>query len=156
MKNCIAACEPRFEPGKAARHVYIIASKAPWANPGPEGRRLTSRPSYCWQMHDAQNPPTPSLHLRARSCRRMGTSDWSLPRVTSIAQAGGAARCSSAVAMAADKLLSCWMRGNKYTAHSYSLHLYSGGKKEGKKQAGCFRFEAVFAHYLAVQKVTGE
>lgn len=60
----------------------------------------------------------------------MGTSDWSLPRVTSIAQAGGAALCSSAVAMAADKLLS-WMQGSKYsTVHLYNEHLDGGFYKD--------------------------
>lgn len=61
----------------------------------------------------------PSSHS---SCNRMATSDWPLLRVTSIVQAGGAARCPAVVAMAADKLLS-WMRGSKYTVHLYIKHL---------------------------------
>lgn len=92
------------QPG--GRHVYIIGKWSSSTNRRLEWARLTSRGSYCWQMHDAQSPPTPSLHLHAARTKGMGTSDWPLPRVTAIARAGGAARCSSAVAMAADKLLS--------------------------------------------------
>lgn len=67
--------------------------------------------------------PTHSIPPSSRcSCKRMGTSDWPLLRVTSIAQAGGAALCPTAVAMAADKLLS-WMQGSKYTVHLYNKHL---------------------------------
>lgn len=61
----------------------------------------------------------------------MGTSDWPLPRVTSIAQAGGAARCSSAVAMAADKLLS-WMQGSRYSVHLCDKHPQHGFIKKNK------------------------
>lgn len=77
------------------------------------------------------HPLHPSIF--APLLQRMGTSDWSLPRVTSIAQAGGAARCSSAVAMAADKLLS-WLQGSKYTVHPYKewairISIYKGNEK---------------------------
>lgn len=64
----------------------------------------------------------------------MGTSDWPLLRVTSIAQAGGAAPCPTAVAMAADKLLS-WMQGSKYTVDPYSKDLDRRlMKKNGKTE----------------------
>ena len=109
----------------------LLESKAPSTNPRPEWRRLTSRGSCYWQMHDTEGPPTPSLHLHARSHKRMGTSDWPLPRVTSIAQAGGAARCSSAVAMAADKLLS-WMQGSRYSVHLCDKHPQHGFIKKNK------------------------
>lgn len=85
----------------------------------------------CWQMHDAESPPTSSLHLHHSACKRMGTSDWSLLRVTSTAQAGGAALCSFAVAMAADKLLSR-RNGSKYTVHLYYKH------RDQKKKIGAF------------------
>lgn len=68
----------------------------------------------------------------------METSDWPLLRVTSIAQAGGAALCSSAVAMAADKLLS-WMQGSECTVQLYNKHLDRGfGEKRGEKQGFAF------------------
>lgn len=80
--------------------------------------------------------PTHTIPPSSRcSPERTGTSDWSLLRVTSIAQAGGAAQCSSAVAMAADKLLS-WMQGNKYAVHPYSRHLDHGFIHEEKETKG--------------------
>lgn len=76
--------------------------------------------------------PTHSIPPSSRrSHKRMGTSDWPLPRVTSIAQAGGAARCSSAVAMAADKLLS-WMQGSRYSVHLCDKHPQHGFIKKNK------------------------
>lgn len=68
----------------------------------------------------------------------MGTSDWSLPRVTAIAQAGGAARCSSAVAMAADKLLS-WMQGSKSTVRLFNKHLDHGFQAKKEENRPLFR-----------------
>lgn len=80
----------------------------------------------------------------------MGTSDWSLPRVTSIAQAGGAALCSSAVAMAADKLLS-WMQGSKYTVHLYNKHLDRGFVR--KENRGFPSFRAFHDNHVGLQRV---
>lgn len=59
------------QPG--SRHVYIIGKWSSSTNPRPEWRRLTIRVSYCWQMHDAESPPTPSLHLHTAR-----TKGWEL------------------------------------------------------------------------------
>lgn len=73
----------------------------------------------------------------------MGTSDWSLPRVTAIAQAGGAAQCSSAVAMAADKLLS-WMQGSKSTVRLHNKHLDHDFKAKKEENKGFALFWGLF------------
>lgn len=83
-----------------------------------------------WRRKPTHSIP-PSSHCPYKG---MGTSDWSLPRVTAIAQAGGAARCSSAVAMAADKLLS-WMQGSKSTVRLFNKHLHHGFQAKKRKIA---------------------
>lgn len=108
----------------------LLESKAPRPIPGENDEDWRSP---CPMLADAWcRKPThfipPSSHC---SYKRMGTSDWSLLRVTSTAQAGGAALCSFAVAMAADKLLSR-RNGSKYTVHLYYKHRDHGFTEEEK------------------------
>lgn len=95
--------------------------------------------------------------------RGMATSDWPLPRVTSVAQAGGAARCSSAVAMAADKLLGCGCeaanllcaRAKEEVDHGFKAKREGeeGGKKE--RRGLPYIFGGVdFMQYLVTEFLT--